>query len=95
MKLKQWLREYHQMSYTDYKNLPDQERWAMEYDFKEYNRKKQLHDSQNWRPMTPEESEYAEHIRQREKKRYETSLKIGGIDELGNYTALSHRWENG
>ena len=34
-----------------------------------------------------------EEILEKERKRYETNLKIGGIDERGNYTALHHRWE--
>lgn len=38
-----------------------------------------------------EKREYFEKRIIMEKKRYETNLKIGGIDERGNYTALHHR----
>ena len=93
MKLKQWLKEYHQMSYAEYKALPDTERWAMEGDFQQFNRAEQIHDNQNRRPMTEAELKELNEMLDREKKRYETSLKIGGIDERGNYTALHHRWE--
>ena len=95
MKLKQWLREYHGMLYAEYKALPDVEQWLMEAEFKRFNRNKQIHDTQGWRKMTEEEKEYIEKVLKREKERYETNLKIGGIDERGNYTALSHRWERG
>lgn len=93
MKLKQWLREYCQMTYAEYKALEDVKRWQLEGEFKRFNRNKQIHDSQNWRPMTEEEKKRTEGILEKERKRYETNLKIGGIDERGNYTALHHRWE--
>lgn len=32
-----------------------------------------------------------EEILEEERNRYESSLKIGGIDECGNYTALHYR----
>lgn len=97
MKLKEWLRQYHQMSYADYKKLPYTERTIMEGDFQYFNNKlnrtKQIHDRQNWRPMTEEEIERINIITEQEMKRYEISLKIGGIDDCGNYTALLHRWD--
>ena len=93
MKLKQWLREYRQMTYSEYKSLDDIERWIMLGEFNHFNRNKQMHDSQNWRPMTAAEKKQTEKILEQERKRYEISLKIGGIDERGNYTALHHRWE--
>jgi len=36
---------------------------------------------QGWRPMTEEEKAYANELFIKEKERYETNLKIGGIDE--------------
>ena len=95
MKLKKWLPEYKQITYAEYKELPDSDRWEMEEEFRQFNRREQIHASQNWRPMTEEEKKQLEISLEKERIRYETSLKIGGIDERGNYTALSHRWENG
>lgn len=45
------------------------------------------------RKMTDEEKAELEHTINKEKERHETSKKIGGIDERGNYTALHHRYE--
>lgn len=42
MKLKQWLKEYHEMSYSGYKALPEGEKWRLEADFVEYNRSLQI-----------------------------------------------------
>lgn len=94
MKLKQWLPEYKGISYADYKLLPDIERWELEAEFKRFNRSQQLYANQSWRPMTREEKNHVEILFEKERIRYETSITIGGIDERGNYTALSHRWEN-
>ena len=91
MKLKQWLKEYKKITYKEYKGLSDLERFAIEWEFERYNRNKQIHDRQNWRPMTEEEKEYIAEVMEKERKRYEMNLKIGGIDERGNYTALHHR----
>ena len=55
MKLKQWLREYCQMTYAEYKALEDVKRWKLEGEFYCFHRNKQIHDSQNWRTMTEEE----------------------------------------
>lgn len=44
--------------------------------------------------MTEEEKAYANELAIKERKRYETNLKIGGIDERGNYTRLSDRADN-
>ena len=95
MKLKKWLPEYKQITYAEYKELPDSDRWEMEEEFRQFNRREQIHASQNWRPMTEEEKKQLEISLEKERIRYETAQKIGGIDERGNYTALSHRWENG
>ena len=95
MKLKKWLPEYKQISYAEYRALPDDDRWKIEEEFRRFNRREQMHANQNWRPMTEEEKQQLEIVLEKERIRYETSLKIGGIDERGNYTALSHRWENG
>lgn len=93
MKLKKWLPEYKQITYAEYKELPDGDRWEMEEEFRQFNRREQIYASQNWRPMTEEERKQLEITLEKERIRYETSLKIGGIDERGNYTALFHRWE--
>ncbi len=95
MKLKKWLPEYKKITYAEYKALPYYERWEIEEEFRQFNRREQIHASQNWRPMTEEEKKQLEIVLEKERIRYETNLKIGGIDERGNYTALSHRWENG
>ena len=93
MKLKQWLREYKQMAYADYRNLPDEERWKMIYEFNNFNRRQNLLKNRKgtWRPMTEEEKIRVTKILEKERQRYETNLKIGGIDERGNYTALHQR----
>ena len=44
--------------------------------------------------MTEEERIHYGKIRDEQRKRYETNLKIGGISETGNYCALSNRREN-
>lgn len=99
MKLKQWLREEKHMAYAEYKALPDIDRWCLEGDFRYYNaqlQKKQAAIRNNktvWRPATEEEKKKMHAQSEKERQRYETSLKIGGIDERGNYTALHYRWE--
>lgn len=95
MKLKKWLPEYKKITYAEYKALPDYDRWEIEEEFRGFNRREQIHASQGWRLVTEEEKKRLGIVLEKEKNRYETSLKIGGIDERGNYTALSHRWENG
>ena len=94
MKLKKWLSEYKKITYAEYKELPDNDRWEMEDEFRQFNRREQVRASQNWIPVTQEEKKRLDILLEKERTRYETSLKIGGIDESGNYTALSHRWEN-
>lgn len=42
MKLKQWLKEYHEMSYSGYRALPEEKKWRLEADFVEYNRSLQI-----------------------------------------------------
>ena len=64
---------------------------------KEFNRpsKKEIRRAkQGRRPMTEEEKAYANKLAIKAKERYETNLKIGGIDERGNFTALSNRLDN-
>ena len=60
MKLKKWLPEYKQITYVEYKSLPDDERWVIEEEFRRFNRREQIHESQNWRPMTEEEKKQLE-----------------------------------
>ena len=95
MKLKAWLPEFHGMSYSQFKELPENEQWMLRDEHRIYCRNKQIHDRKNWRPMTVEEKERCIAWHEKERERYEINLKIGGIDGRGNYTALSHRWENG
>lgn len=92
MKLKQWLREYKQMTYAEYRALEDMERWQMFGEFQWFNRVKQIHDSQPWRPMTEEEKEHYRVQFEREQARYEENLKSGGVNGC-NYTVLHYRWE--
>ncbi len=92
MKLKQWLREYKQLSYAEYKLLSEEEKYALQGEHQRYCRNQQIHDSQNWRPATEEEKATLDEVLAKEKQRYETSTEIGGIDERGNYTALHHRY---
>ena len=92
MKIKQWLREYKNMTYAEYKGLSENEKYILQDEHRRFCRNKQIHDSQNWRPMTEEEKAYTKRILEKERERYEISLKIGGIDERGNYTALHHRY---
>lgn len=93
MKLKQWLKEYEDLTYAEYQSLPQEEKWMLQYEHQRFCSRKQKHDSQGWRKMTPEEKERADAMAAKARERYETNLKIGGIDERGNYTALHHRWE--
>ena len=93
MKLKEWLKTYKNMSYSEYKNLSEDERLDIQIEHQRFNRAKQIHDSQNWRPMTEEEKHKAEEFFKKERERYEKSLISGGIDSRGNYTALHHRGE--
>ena len=94
MKLKQWLREQKQLTYNEYRALPEEEREELAYEHQRFCRREQLHENLGWRPMTEEEIRETDEILARCRKRYEESLKIGGIDYRGNYTALHHRWED-
>lgn len=98
MKLKQWLSEKADMSYAEYKKLPDIDKWSLQGEFDAYNRglqkKKSMADSTDMlyvRKMTKEELAAFSTQAEKERERYETSLGIGGIDERNNYTALHHR----
>ena len=93
MKLKQWLREYKQMSYREYRELSEFEQYEVQAEHQEFCRYQQRRASENWRPMTEDEIAELTETLEKEKQRYETSIKIGGIDEIGNYTALHYRWE--
>lgn len=55
MKLKRWLQEYRNMSYAEYKTLPEVEQEVLQCDHREFCRKEQIHARQNWCPMTMEE----------------------------------------
>ena len=95
MKLKAWLREKKGMTYSEYRELPDIERYSLYGDFEQYNRHLQKKaQAGGWRPMTEEERQWADEVGEKERKRYLINSQIGGLDELGNYTALHHRWEN-
>lgn len=96
MKLKQWLREYHNMTYLEYKALPEEGQLPLKNEFTSFNRSIQIANSGGVvrRKMTGEEKIELDRVLEKERKRYEYSLKCGGIDERGNYTALSHRWWN-
>lgn len=93
MKLKSWLQEYKAMTYGEYKNLSDIDRSILLSEHQRFCQREQRHAAGNWRPMTPEEAEHFRAMAEREQARYADSHKIGGIDMLGNYTALHHRWE--
>ena len=92
MKLKKWLQEHKNMTYAEYKTLPELEQKMLQYDHKEFCRKEQIHARQNWRLMTAEEKKKMEEWAAKEIERYEISDKIGGLDERGNYTALHYRF---
>ena len=102
MKLKQWLKEYKEMTYADYMALEDIDRWSIEGEFREFNNReirikqaheKMIQDGVTIRQMTEEEMAELEKRLDAEHTRYEKSLKIGGVDGRGNYTALHHRWD--
>lgn len=93
MKLRKWLQEHKGLSYAEYNALPDIKKWEIQSEHHQFCRIEQIHVQQNWRPMTAEENRKATELYEQERKRYETSLKIGGIDSTGNYTALHHRWK--
>ncbi len=99
MKFKTWLREYKHMTYAEYKALEDIERLELEGQYQSYCHDEQMrmhnrkvHDSQGWRLMTDKEKQKFNAIADKEKIRYAASMRIGGIDERGNYIALHHRW---
>ena len=91
MKLKKWLWEYRNMTYGEYKNLPECERYGFQGEHQYFCLMEQMKKRENWRPMTPEDSTHYAEFAERERKRYAVNLKIGGIDSCGNYTALHHR----
>ncbi|MDO4179404.1 MAG: hypothetical protein Q4D21_09525 [Phascolarctobacterium sp.] len=102
MKLRDWLKEHKNISYAEYKSLPDMDRWGMEGEFQSFNRKQILikqakermqREGVTTRKMTDEEYQAFLIRGEKERKRYEDSRRIGGIDERGNYTALHHRWD--
>ena len=93
MKLKSWLRDYKETTYSEYKELPEIDKHILYGEFMEYNRQLQKKAQVGWRPMTDEERKWADNVGEQGKKRYAINLKIGGVDERENYTALHHRWE--
>ena len=91
MKLKQWLKEQKDMPYQEYKKLPDIEQYILQGEHRDFCRREEIHKRQNWRPMTEEEKRQMDIWSKKEIERYQTSLKNGGIDARGNYTALHYR----
>lgn len=96
MKLKKWLYEVHQMSYAEYKLLADTEQWNLQAEFNQFNKnmiQREMFIQSGGIIRTMSDDEFDDFILRGKKEqiRYETSLKIGGIDERGNYTALHHR----
>lgn len=99
MKLKQYLRDKHRMTYAQYKALPDIERWSIEGEFRNYNatllRRKLMQEnfiklSGIIRQATPEDLEEWKYRSDKEKKHREASLKCDGIIDRG-YIALHYR----
>lgn len=93
MKLKHWLERYKNISYAEYKELSYEEQSVFREEHMQFLGNLVKKKSYKSRPMSEEEKVKLEMIFAKEKLRYETSMKIGGIDERGNYTALHHRWE--
>ena len=93
MKLKKWLREYEDMSYAEFKKLDEAEQYEIRMEHSSFCKREELRKRENVRPATEEEKKYFAECFEKERRRYERSLEIGGIDERGNYTALHHRWE--
>ena len=89
MKLKQWLREQKGVSYSKYLLMDEYEQATMFAEFQDYNRK--ISSRNGRRPMTEEEKRWANEVGEKEHRRYLLNKQIGGLDELGNYTALHHR----
>ena len=81
------------MSYTEYRTLPEIEKIAIYAEFERYNNCLRKREQAGWRAMTDEERKWADELAEQGKARYLMNMKIGGIDERGNYTALHHRWE--
>ena len=90
MKLKQWLREYNQMSYGGYKNLTVPEKEQLKGEHQRFCQKERIHDQQGWRLMTEQEKAEIEAILAKEKERYEMNLKIGGIVEGRTYENICY-----
>ena len=91
MKLKAWLKENKNMSYSEYQALPEMQRYDIYNEFIKYNQHLQKKAQLGWRPMTEEEKKWADEVGEKERKRYLLNSQIGGLDERGNYTALHHR----
>ena len=96
MKLKAWLREYKGMSYSEYKAQEFEKQWELEDEFKRYNRSEQIRRQRemdpNYRKATAEELQKLEEDAAKERKRYEQSLKAGGVDkDTGIYFRLHDR----
>ena len=102
MKLGMWLNKYKNMTKAEYKQLDEIERWEIFGEHQEFcrkeNLKKQNHENNNWIKLDKNSEEYKrwndwlDKVFEKERLRYETSKKIGGIDSRGNYTRLSSRF---
>ena len=91
MKLKMWLREYKDMTYAEFRKLDEDEQWEIREEHGSFCKREQVRKREHVRPATEEEKKYYAECFKKERRRYERSLEIGGIDERGNYTALHHR----
>lgn len=102
MKLGMWLNKYKNMTKAEYKQLGSEERFEIWYEHQEFcrkeNLKRQNHKNNNWIKLDEKSEEFKrwndwlDKVFEKERLRYETSKKIGGIDERGNYTRLSSRF---
>ena len=83
------------MSYAEYRRMPEIEKNILYAEFERYNNNLRKKEEAGWRAMTDEERKWADKVAEQGKARYLMNMKIGGIDERGNYTALHHRWDEG
>lgn len=95
MKLKHWLPKYRSITYAQYKQLPEETKCRLMDEFLKFIRRdKEEPKKEKWIEIKPKSHDSIDVILEKERIRYETNLKIGGIDSRGNYTALSNRWAN-
>lgn len=93
MKLKTWLKEIYSISQTEFQQLPKHVQLELQREHRTFCQQEAKRKSHHWIPVPDEELAILKERAARERKRYSESLKIGGIDELGNYTALHHRYD--